>query len=139
MLNFRAYPDVALLMLRLAAGFSFFMHGQQKFQVGIANVEQGFAGMGIPLPGLAAWLIAILETFGGMALMIGLLTRPVAALLFCDMLVATLLVHLKNGWLGEGGMELTALLGATAFALAVAGPGRYSLDERLMNRGRRTP
>lgn len=135
MLNLRAYPDIALLVLRLAAGFSFFMHGQQKFQIGVANVEQGFAGMGIPLPGLAAWFITILETIGGLALMIGLLTRPVAALLFCDMLVATLLVHLKNGWLGEGGMELTALLGAMAFAVAVAGPGRYSIDERISTRG----
>jgi putative oxidoreductase len=136
MISIATRPDIALLLLRLGAGFAFFMHGLQKFQMGLGNVVQGFTGMGIPLPGLAAPFIAGLETIGGIALMLGLLTRVFGSLLFCDMLVATLLVHAKNGWLGQGGMELTALLGCMALALGLAGAGRYSVDHVMANRNR---
>ena len=71
--------------------------------------------------------------------MISFRTNPDLALLilrvlFCDMFVATMLVHLRNGWLGQGGMELTAVLGAAALALALAGAGRYSVDGAMASR-----
>jgi putative oxidoreductase len=136
MISIQTRPDIALLVLRLAAGFSFFMHGQQKVfgEGGIAGVTQGFTQMGIPLPGLAAPFISFLELIGGLALMFGVLTRVFAFLLFCDMAVATILVHMKNGWLGQGGMELTVLLGAMALAVAVAGAGPYSVDGAMARR-----
>ena len=136
MINIRLRPDIALLVLRLAAGFSFFMHGYQKVfgEGGVAGVTQGFTQMGIPLPGLAAPFISYLELLGGIALMLGLFARVFGFLLFCDMAVATLLVHLKNGWLGQGGMELTALLGAMALAIALAGAGPYSIDAAIARR-----
>ena len=139
MVTMRTRPDIALLVIRLAAGFSFFMHGWQKWQMGIGNVETGFSQMGIPLPGLAAPFIAGLETLGGIALMLGAGTRVFAALLFCDMLVATLMVHAKNGWLGQGGMELTALLGAMALGVALAGAGAFSVDAAIGTRRTATP
>jgi putative oxidoreductase len=134
MINIHTRPDLALLVIRVAAGFSFFMHGLQKWQMGIDKVAQGFAQMGIPLPGVAAPFIGGLELIGGIALMIGALTRVAGLLLFCDMLVATVLVHFKNGWLGQGGMELTTLLGAMALGLALAGAGIYSVDAFLGGR-----
>jgi putative oxidoreductase len=134
MINMRTNPDLALLMLRLPVGFAFFMHGLQKWQMGIGNVATSFGQMGIPLPGIAAPFIGGLEVIGGIALMLGLLTRVFGFLLFCDMFVATMLVHLKNGWLGQGGMELTAVLGAAAVALALAGAGRYSVDGAMAGR-----
>jgi putative oxidoreductase len=134
MINIRARPDLALLVIRLAAGFSFFMHGLQKWQMGIDKVAQGFGQMGIPLPGVAAPFIGGLELIGGIALMIGALTRLSGFLLFCDMFVATMLVHFKNGWLGQGGMELTVLLGSMAIGLALAGAGTYSVDAFLAGR-----
>ena len=136
MFNIRNRPDIAVLVLRLAAGFSFFMHGYQKVfgQGGIAGVTQGFTQMGIPLPGLAAPFISFLELLGGIALIFGVFTRVFAFLLFCNMVVATLLVHLKNGWLGQGGMELTVLLGAMTLAIAAAGPGPYSVDAAMEKR-----
>jgi putative oxidoreductase len=136
MLNIRTRPDIALLVLRLAAGFSFFMHGYQKVfgEAGIAGVTQGFTQMGIPLPGLAAPFISFLELLGGIALIVGLFTRVFGFLLFCDMAVATLLVHFKNGWLGQGGMELTVLLAAMTLAVALAGAGPYSADAAMDKR-----
>ena len=131
MLNIRTRPDIALLVIRLAAGFSFFMHGLQKWQMGIDKVAQGFGQMGIPLPGVAAPFIGGLEVVGGLALMLGVLTRVFGFLLFCDMLVATMLVHFRNGWLGEGGMELTALLGAMALGIALSGAGAFSVDAAI--------
>jgi putative oxidoreductase len=139
MVNIRTRPDIALLVIRIAAGFSFFMHGWQKWQMGIGNVEAGFGQMGIPLPGLAAPFIAGLETIGGIAMILGGGTRVFAALLFCDMLTATMLVHAKNGWLGQGGMELTALLGAMALGVALAGAGAFSIDGAIGSRRTATP
>src|SRR5688572_3609314 len=134
MKHFRTNTDLALLILRLPVGLAFFMHGLQKWQMGIGNVAQGFGQMGIPLPGVAAPFIGGLEVIGGIALMLGVLTRVFGFLLFCDMFVATMLVHLKNGWAGEGGMELTAVLGGAALALALAGAGRYSVDGAMAGR-----
>jgi putative oxidoreductase len=135
MINIRTRPDIALLVLRLAAGLSFFMHGYQKvFGMGVGAVTQGFTQMGIPLPGVAGPFISFLELLGGIALMLGLFTRVFGFLLTCDMLTATLLVHLKNGYLGEGGMELTFLLGAMALTLVLAGAGPFSLDAVLARR-----
>ena len=135
MLNVRTRPDIALLVLRLATGFAFFMHGYQKvFTMGVGGITEGFTQMGIPLPGLAAPFISYLELLGGIALMIGILSRVFGFLLACDMLVATVVVHLKNGFLGQGGFELTFLLGCMSLATALAGAGPYSVDAMLAKR-----
>lgn len=134
MINIRTRSDIGLLAIRLAAGFAFVMHGMMKFEMGIANVAQGFGGMGIPLPGIAAPFISGLEVVGGVALMLGLLARVFGFLLTCDMLTATLLVHFKNGWLGENGMELTTLLGCMALAIALSGAGPISVDGLIARR-----
>lgn len=65
-----------------------------------------------------------------------LFTRPVGILLAIDMIVALIAVHLPAGlWVGEGGYEFVAVLGAAALALALTGAGRFSLDGAFL-RGR---
>jgi putative oxidoreductase len=129
--------DAGLATLRVALAVIFFAHGAQKvFQYGIAGVTQGFTQMGIPLPGVAAPLVAGLELVGGLVLFLGLFTRPVALLLAIDMLVATLLVHLPNGFFLPTGIEFTMLLFAGAVALVLTGPGELSLDAMLTKRRR---
>jgi putative oxidoreductase len=135
MIDIRTRPDIALLVLRLAAGFSFFMHGYQKvFGMGIGGVTGFFTQLGIPLPGVAAPIISFLELVGGLALIFGVFTRVFGFLLACDVAVATLTVHIKNGYLGQGGSELTILLAAMGLTLALAGAGAFAVDAMLARR-----
>lgn len=128
--------SLGLAVLRVAVGAVFLMHGAQKlFTFGIAGTTGAFAQMGAPLPEITAPLIAVLELAGGAALILGLLTPLVAALLALDMLVATVLVHLPAGFFAaDGGYELTLTLFAASLALALTGPGAYALDTLVRRR-----
>jgi putative oxidoreductase len=81
------------------------------------------------------YMVTFVELIGGILLIVGLFTRLVAILLAVDMLVATLMVHLPNGFfMANNGFEFTLLLLAAAVALAVSGPGEASLDKILASR-----
>ncbi|QDG90116.1 DoxX family protein [Pseudarthrobacter sp. NIBRBAC000502770] len=135
-MNKSALTTTALAALRIILGFLFAAHGWQKFnEWTIAGTQASFAKMGVPAADVMAPAIAVLELAGGVALILGILTRVVAALLVVDMLGALFLVHAPAGiFAANGGYELVLLLAAASFALALTGAGRLSVDRALFGR-----
>ncbi len=131
--------EVSTLVLRVVLGLTFFVHGLVKFQGGIENTVGWFASIG--LPGALAYVVAILELVGGIALIIGLGSRAVSGLLALLMLGATIKVKLAAGFLGAGqgaGYELDLALMAMAVVIAINGSKLFALDQVLSNKEKGT-
>ena len=125
----RRQIDTALAVLRVVLGITFILHGGQKlFVFGFAGVSGAFAQMGIPAPGLIGPFVAFVEFFGGIAILLGLLTRLAALGIAATMVVAILTVHLKNGFFAPTGVEFPLSLLGSAIALIITGAGDFSLD-----------
>lgn len=133
--------ESALLLLRVITGVVFLAHGAQKiFVFGIPGLAEGFAGMGVPLAGVVAPIVSFAEFLGGIALALGLLTRPAAGVLAVVMLGALLLVHLPAGFFLPQGYEFVLVLLTILVSLLLAGPGAWSIDAGLKRRkGARRP
>lgn len=127
--------DAALTVLRLGLGSIFIAHGAQKiFVYGFAGVAGGFAQMGVPAAEVMGPFVALVEFLGGIAIILGLLTRLAALGLAATMVVAILLVHLKSGFFAPNGIEFPLSLLVISLALVSAGAGRYSLDALIARR-----
>ena len=127
--------DTALTVLRVVLGITFIMHGGQKiFVYGFDGVAGSFAQMGIPAAGLMGPFVALVEFFGGIAIVLGLLTRLAALGIGATMVGAILTVHLQAGFFNPGGIEFPLSLLGTAITLAITGAGAFSLDALLAKR-----
>ena len=135
-MNQAVLTTTARTILRVVTGFLFAAHGWQKFnEFTIAGTQASFAKMGVPAAELAAPVVATLELAGGIALILGVLTRVFAALLAIDMLGALFLVHAPAGvFAATGGYELVLLRAAAALAVALVGAGQVSADKALFGR-----
>ena len=91
------------LGLRLYLAPIFWMAGSSKIDFGTLLPKQGtidfFSWLGIPLPGLNAFLAGWTEVLGGILLLLGLATRWISIPLMATMIVAAATVHWQNGWL----------------------------------------
>ena len=127
--------QTGLTLLRAAVGAVFIAHGAQKlFVFGLDGVAGAFGQMGVPFAEVTGPLVALLEFFGGIALVLGLLTRWAALGLTINMLGAMVLVHAPNGFFLPNGIEFALLLGSASLALAIMGAGELSVDAWLARR-----
>ena len=135
-MNNTSHATIGMTLLRVITGFIFVAHGWQKYtEYTLAGTQASFAQMGIPLANIAAPAIATLELIGGLALILGFLTKPIAALLTLNMLGALVLVHGAAGlFVANNGYELVLILGAAALTLVLVGPGRISVDHAIFGR-----
>jgi putative oxidoreductase len=124
--------ELGLAILRIVTGIVFAVHGYQKFfQMGIPGVTGFFTSLGAPLPHISAIVVSTLELVGGIALILGFMTRLIAIPLAIDILTAIILFHSKNGFFVPKGIEFVMLLMASCIALALAGPGAFAVDGML--------
>ena len=127
--------DWGITILRVVVGIVFLVHGCQKvFVYGFAGVQGAFGHMGIPMPAIAGPFIALLELVGGIALVVGILTRWFAILFAIEMLVAILKIHLAGGFFMPNGYEFALTLLAASVALAMSGPGAASADREIASK-----
>lgn len=130
----------APLALRLPIGIIFVAHGAQKLfgafgGYGLEGTGQFMASIGLTPGYLMALLAGAAEFFGGLALIIGLLVRPAAAVLAITMLVAIFAVHFSKGlFMANNGYEFGLALLAASVSLLVSGAGRLSADAALASR-----
>ncbi|MDF0531918.1 DoxX family protein [Tsukamurella sp. 8F] len=138
MASSRKTLDLGLLALRTAIGGTLAYHGAQKLfgwfgGPGLEATAQGFEAMGFT-PGKESAALAGAGELAGGLLVAGAAT-PLASAGVVGAMVGAVSVHKPNGFSTQaGGYEYPAVLGATAAALALTGPGRYSVDALLGNR-----
>jgi putative oxidoreductase len=125
----RTVVDLSLLILRIAGGVVFAVHGSQK-------VFGAFGGMGlekfVQMMGPIGYLVAIGECFGGLGLIVGFLSRFSAASIIVIMLGAIFMVHGKNGFLMEKqGFEYNFALIGLLLPILLCGPGKFSIGRYL--------
>ncbi len=121
------------LLLRVPLGLSFTFHGWGKLFS--ENGTEGFAGflakIGIEPSYLFAVLTGITETFGGMLIIIGLLTRLAAASHVILMTVIIFAVHIKQPVFGQGSFELQLFMLVMSVILLIQGGGKFSADSMI--------
>ncbi len=126
-----------ITLLRVIAGLTFAAHGSQKLfgwfgGYGLEGVGQWMESIGITPGYLMAALAGSAEFFGGLALVIGLLVRPAAAVLVFTMVIAAATVHWANGFfITNNGFEYAMILGVIGAVLVVEGAGRLSADRAI--------
>ena len=90
-------------LLRVTVGAGFVAHGVAKLFMGFTNVADYLDSLGIPYFTIAAVVLTLVELLGGIAMILGVLTRCVAVMLAFDMAVALITVHAKNGFFMPNG------------------------------------
>lgn len=130
-----AAQDVGLLVVRLIFGATMAAHGSQKLfgwfnGGGVDGTAQFFKASGYPAAKFLAVVAGLIETGGGVAIALGLLTPLAAAAVLGNMINATG-IKWGGGFFAPQGVEYELLLTCVAGALTLAGPGRIAVDRSL--------
>ena len=123
--------DMGKLVLRLTLGILLIMHGVAKILGGVGGISGMLQNIG--LPGFLAYGVYIGEVLAPLLVILGLYARIGALIVVVHMLAALYLAHLDDLFLlGQGGgwkLELQGFFLFTALAIALIGPGRFSVKE----------
>ncbi len=126
---------LGLLVLRLALGTVFIIHGGQKlFMMGPSGTAGMLMQMGVPAAGVIGPMLAFLEPLAGVGVLLGLLTRLSGLAIACDMLGAILTFHIHHGFFVPMGIEFVMMNCASGLALAALGAGPFSIDHAIDQR-----
>ena len=129
--------DAGLLVARVVVGLVLAAHGSQKLfgwfgGYGLAGTGGFFESLGFRPGRLFAALAGAAELFGGLLVALGFLGPVGPALMLSVMIVAAATVHWHHGLFAtSNGIEMPLMYGAVGTALALTGPGRYSVDALL--------
>jgi putative oxidoreductase len=137
--------------IRMILGVGFMVHGWAKWNRGPAVFAELLKQAHVPLPLANAWLVTLLEIFGGLALLIGAFVAIVSVPLILSMLGAMFTVNIKYGFsavntigltpegpqLSPPGYEINLLYIACLVVLILSGAGPLSIDVLRSRRGRR--
>jgi putative oxidoreductase len=117
------------LVVRVAVGWNLLVHGWGKITVGpTPGFLKAYVDLGFSPPAPWFWTALVLETAGGIALILGLFTRFFAAAVAIELLIITMIYwHTGFAWTRRG-YEYTLLWGLVSFAIALRGGGPYSVD-----------
>lgn len=132
--------SAANLALRIPTGIILAAHGAQKLFAwfggyGLEGTGQWMESIGLAPGFIMALLAGSAEFFGGLALLLGFLTRPAAAVSAFTMVVAIFSVHFSNGlFMSNNGYEFALALLAITVALTIQGGGKYSVDKALADK-----
>jgi putative oxidoreductase len=121
------------VIVRIIFGVMMFVHGLDKLTGGPAGFGQFLGSLGVPAPVFMAWVVTLLELVGGAMLVVGFLTRLVAAALAIELVFAIVLVTGGNGLIGAEGVGYErdlAYIGGFV-ALVLLGPGKPSIDHAV--------
>ena len=130
-------PSWSALVLRIPVGLIFMAHGAQKLFAwfggyGLEGTGQWMETIGLAPGYLMALMAGSAEFFGGLLLIIGLLTRPTALVLAITMVVAILTVHIENGlFMSNNGYEFGLSLIIISLTSMLQGGGRLALDNLI--------
>jgi putative oxidoreductase len=116
--------------IRIIAGIAFILHGLPKLS-NLPGTEDFFANM-VGLPPTLALPVGLLEVIGGIALLVGFLTRIASILFIIEMIGSTIIAKLPKGFVG--GYELDLLFIAISISLILTGPGRLSIEWNILRR-----
>lgn len=119
--------DIAFLLLRIGVGIIFIVAGWGKL-TGIEGVQGFFGDLGIPLAGLMAWVVGIVEFVGGIMVLLGAYAR-IPYLLLATIMAVALFTTKLGGEFSAARLDMMLLL--TNLALFFAGSGKYSVDGKM--------
>ncbi len=134
---FNSEIGFSALALRVPVGIIFMAHGAQKLfswfdGYGLEGTGQWMESIGLAPGYLMALAAGSAEFFGGLFLVLGLLTRPSALMLAITMVVAIFSVHFQNGlFMSNNGYEFALSLLAVSVALAMSGAGKVAIDNLI--------